>query len=529
LADTVLGYSAIAQKGLAERMIGMDQYELIRTANRVYAKSIRAIAREYGHSRKTIRKALAGMEPRYRRHKEPYAPIMGPFASTVEAWLKRDRDIPPKQRHTARRAYTRLIGECGFTGSEATVRVWVRQCKERLGYGSKQAVIPLDPECAREAEVDWGTAQVRMGGQLQTVKIFCMRSRYSGKSFVCAYPWERQEMFFDGHIRAFAFYGGVFPVLVFDNLKVAVRTILRGKKRVEQKQFIAFRSYYTFEARFCNPDSGREKGGVEGIVGFARRNFLVPIPEVADFEELNKLLLERCLAHGYGIISGREDRRTINERHEQERSRLLSLPQKPFENIKPVQVRISSYQTAQVDRNRYSVPSAYVGRKLWAHIDCDRVRVYADRKIVADHPRLFSNSKWQIDPQHYLDLIAERIQAFESARAIRQWRSSWPQKYETMLSILRKRLGDNKGIRDFVRILQLHQNHPAADVERAVEEALEYSSYSHDAVKHLLLSRKTQPPSAIPLDSNLMPGITDRVIAASDLNRYDALLTGGAL
>jgi transposase len=510
-------------------MIGMDQYELIRTANRVYAKSIRAIAREYGHSRKTIRKALAGLEPKYRRNREPVAPVMGPYASIVESWLKHDLDVPPKQRHTARRVYTRLFKEHGFTGSEVTVRLWVRHCKERLGYRSRDAVIPLDPECAREAEVDWGTAQVRMAGQLVTVKIFCMRSRYSGKSFVRAYPMERQEMFFDGLIWAFAFFGGVFAVIVFDNLKTAVRTILRGKNRVEQDQFVKFRSYYTFDARFCNPASGWEKGGVEGLVGFARRNFLVPLPEVTGYEELNTLLAERCLAHGNGIIAGREDRRTIDERHEEERCRLLPLPPKPFENIKPVQVQISRYQTAMVDRNRYSVPSAHVGRKVWAYIGCDRVRIHAEGKEIADHPRLFSNSKWQIDPQHYLELIAERIQAFESARAIRQWRPSWPAAYETMLSILRNRLGDNKGTRDFVRILQLHADHPPEEVNRAVEQALEYCSCSHDAVKHLLLSQRTPPKNMIPLDPDLIPGITDRRIADSDLNRYDALLTGGAL
>ena len=336
-------------------------------------------------------------------------------------------------------------------------------------------------------------------------------------------------MFFDGVILAFAFFGGVFVVIVFDNIKTAVRTVLRGKNRIEQDQFVKFRSYYTFEARFCNPASGREKGGVEGLVGYARRNFLVPLPEVADFEELNRLLAERCLAHGNGIIAGREDRRTVDERHEEERSRLLPLPPKPFENIKPVQVQISRYQTAMVDRNRYSVPSAHVGHKVWAHMDCDRIRIYADDKEIADHPRLFGNSKWQIDPQHYLELIAERIQAFESARAIRQWRPSWPEAYETMLSILRDRLGDNKGTRDFVRILQLHKDYPSEEVGRAVEQALDYSSYSHDAVKHLLVSQRTQSQSMIPLDPDLIPGITDRWIAESDLNRYDALLTGGAL
>jgi transposase len=510
-------------------MIGMDQYELIRTANRVYAKSIRAIAREYGHSRKTIRKALAGLEPKYRRKREPFSPVMSPYAGIVEAWLKHDLEVSPKQRHTARRVYTRLVREHGFKGSEVTVRLWVRHCKERLGYRSRDAVIPLDPECAREAEVDWGTAQVWMAGQLVTVKIFCMRSRYSGKSFVRAYPMERQEMFFDGHIWAFAFFGGVFAVIVFDNLKTAVRTVLRGKNRIEQDQFVKFRSYYTFEARFCNPANGREKGGVEGLVGYARRNFLVPLPEVTDYEELNRLLAERCLAHGNAIIAGREDRRTIDERHEEERSRLLPLPPKPFENIKPVQVQISRYQTAMVDRNRYSVPSAHVGRELWAHINCDRIRIYADGKEIADHPRLFSNSKWQIDPQHYLDLISERIQSFESARAIRQWRPNWPAAYETMLSILRNRLGDNKGTRDFVRILQLHKDYSSEEVDRAVELALEYSSYSYDAVKHLLLSQRTPPQNIIPLDPDLIPGITDRWIADSDLNRYDALLTGGAV
>ena len=507
----------------------MDQYELIRTANRVYGKGIRAIAREYGHSRKTIRKALNGLEPQYRRKQQPKAPVMDPVAGLVEGWLKEDRSRPRKQRHKARRVFTRLAAEQGFKGSEATVRRWVRECKMRLGVGAAQAVIPLDPEVAREAEVDWGRAWVRIDGQEQAVKIFCMRSRYSGKAFVCAYPWERQEMFFDGHIRAFAFYGGVFPVAVYDNLKPAVRVILHGKGRIEQERFTSFRSYYTFEARFCNPGMGREKGGVEGLVGYARRNFLVPMPEVKDFTELNALLLERCLAHGERVIAGREDSRTIEHRHETERTRLLALPAKPFENSKPIRVRISNYQTAQIDRNRYSVPTAYVGRWLWAHVGCDKVCFYAEQRKVAEHTRLFGNSKWQINPQHYLDLVAERIQAFDSARPIRQWRPQWPREYETMLDILRKRQGQGKGTRDFVQILQLHQNHPAHKVEQAVAEALEYHSYSYEAVRHLMLNRDSPYQESPPLEPGLIPGITDRIVAGSDISRYDALLEGGGL
>ena len=357
----------------------MDQYELIRTAHRVYGKSIRSIARQYGHSRKTVRKALAGLEPRYRRQKRPACPVMGNFITIVENWLRRDLEQPAKQRHTARRVFTRLVSEHGFVGSEVTVRRWVRECKARIGLGGQAAVIPLDPEVAREAEVDWGTAWGKIGGQEQRIKFFCMRSRYSGKAFVAAYPWERQEMFFDAHMRAFDFFQGIFPTLVYDNLKPAVRVILRGKNRIEQERFTAFRSYYTFEARFCNPDTGREKGGVEGLVGFARRNFMVPVPEVADFAELNRVLLQRCFDQGCRRIAGREDHRTIDERHEQERQRLLSQPERPYENTKALPVRISKYQTAQVDRNRYSVPTAYVGRWLWAHVGCDRVSLYGCR------------------------------------------------------------------------------------------------------------------------------------------------------
>ena len=267
----------------------MDQYELIRTAHRVYKKSIRQIARETGHTRKTIRKALQGLSPKYRRKEEPACAVMDSVASVVEGWLKADQAGTPESRDT------RPIGSIhdwwkknGFKGGESTVRRWVRERKARMGMNAALAVVPLDPEVAREAEVDWGSAWVVMAGERRLIKFFSMRSRYSGKSFVRAYPWERQEMFFDAHMRAFLFYGGIFPTLVFDNLTVAVRQILRGKGRVEQERFTAFRSYYTFEARFCNPAKGQEKGGVEGLVGFARRNFLVPIPEVKDFDELNE-------------------------------------------------------------------------------------------------------------------------------------------------------------------------------------------------------------------------------------------------
>ena len=166
--------------------------------------------------------------------------------------------------------------------------------------------MPLDPEVAREAEVDWGTAWVLMAGRRRQVKLFVMRSRYSAKPFVRAYPWERQEMFFDGHMHAFHYYGGVFRELIYDNLTQSVKRILRGKKRLEQERFVSFRNHYTYRARYCTPGQGQEKGGVEGLIGFARRNFLVPLPRVRDFEELNHLLAQRCEQYGTHQIGGRE-------------------------------------------------------------------------------------------------------------------------------------------------------------------------------------------------------------------------------
>ena len=172
---------------------------------------------------------------------------------------------------------------------------------------------------------------------------------------------------------------------MYDNLSLSVKRILRGKKRVEQERFVSFRSYYTYEARFCNPGKGQEKGGVEGLIGYARRNFLVPLPRVRDFQELNELLLERCHQQGSHRIGGREDDRTVQQRFEAERSRLLPLPERPYENFKPLRVKVDRYQTVRVDCNRYSVPRAYVGRWVWAHVSCWEVKVYAENRNIGEH------------------------------------------------------------------------------------------------------------------------------------------------
>lgn len=504
----------------------MDQYELIRTAHRVYGKSIRQIRRETGHHRKTIRKALRGEEPKYRRKKKVRCPVMEPVAPLIERWLKEDKSRPKKQQHTAHRIWCRLVEEEDFKGSESTVRRWVREWKAARGEGGCRAVVPLDPEVAREAEVDWGTAEVEMGGRRQRVKLFVMRSRYSGKPFIRAYPWERQEMFFDAHMHAFAYYKGVHRKIVYDNLTVAVKAILRGRKRKEQEQFTSFRSYYTFEAVFCNPGRGREKGGVEGLIGFARRNFLVPLPRVDSFEELNEQLLRRCLEYGDHQIRGRQEKRTVNERFEEEADRLMPLPSRPYPNSKSWKVKVDPYQTVRVDRNRYSVPRRYVGRWIHAQIGCSRITLWAEESKVAEHPRLFSNTKWQLDPLHYLELIEQRPQSFDRARPILQWRSRWPEQYERALGELRRRHGENRGTQEFVRILKLHEEYDGEELLRAVDQALDHRCISWDTVVQLLKVTGDREPQTECLPSELIPGITDRGVGRSDLSHFNALLGG---
>ena len=190
----------------------MDQYEFIRTAHRAYGKNISELARMTGHSRNTVKKALRGEPWGYSERKKQPFPVLGQYVAIIDGWLKEDRDVPKKQRHTARRIYHRLVAEHGYKGGESTVRRYVSMAKMRLGRDRPGAFIPCDPEAGFEAEVDWGTATAEIGGTRQTIKIFCMRSKYSGKHFVRAYPCERQQAFFDAHLHGFQFFGGARPI-----------------------------------------------------------------------------------------------------------------------------------------------------------------------------------------------------------------------------------------------------------------------------------------------------------------------------
>ncbi len=469
-------------------MLKVEQYSYIRTAHRVYGKRIKQIARETGHSKNTIKKVLRGEYSGYKpRDVQPY-PVLGPYLQLINQWLTDDKQRPKKQRHTAVRVYNRLRQEHNFKGSETTVRRYVREAKLRLGVGAQQVFIPSDPQSGVEAEVDWGQCIAILGGVETKLKLFCMRSKFSGKHFVRCYPCERQQALFDGHIRGFSFFGGVFPILIYDNLTTAVQKILRGKKRILQESYEKFVGYYNFTPRFCNRGQGHEKGGVEGLVGYSRRNYMVPVPEAESLEDLNKRLFQACLSYGDHRIAGREQ--TVKELYEVEKDHLLPLPDIAFSNLETSRGKVDKYSTVVIDKNRYSVPTSHAYLKVNVVLYVDRVEIFYGSKKIASHLRLYSNNKWSLLPEHYLELIAQRPQAFESARVIRQWRANWPFCLERILDKFCQKQGHTKGIKDFVSVLMLYKDHAAGDIESAVEMALSSGAGSSQAVKHILIHKE---------------------------------------
>jgi len=469
-------------------MLTVDQYSYIRTAHRVYDKKIKQIARETGHSKNTVKKVLRGEYSGYKpRTEQPY-PVLGPYLSIIDQWLEHDKTRPKKQRHTAVRVFNRLKQEHNFQGAETTVRRYVREAKLRLGVGAPQVFIPSDPQAGVEGEMDWGRCIAILGGVETRLKLFCMRSKFSGKHFVRCYPCERQQALFDGHIRGVSFFGGVFPVLIYDNLSTAVQKILRGKDRVLQESYNKFRGYYNFVPRFCNRGQGHEKGGVEGLVGYARRNYMVPVPVADSLEDLNRMLLEACLAYGDHRIAGREH--TVNELYEEEKGHLLSLPDIPFSNLETADGKVDKYATVVVDKNRYSVPTSYAYFKVNVVLYIDRVEIFYGGKKIASHARLYGNNKWSLLPEHYLELIAQRPQAFESARVIRQWRKNWPSCLERLLDKFCQKQGHTKGIKDFISVLMLYKDNAAGDIEFAVKKALTSGAGTSQAVKHILIHKE---------------------------------------
>ena len=506
------------------RMIQMEHYETIRKLSRIYQKSIREISRETGHHRDTIRKALSGQEPSYQRKQPRVSTVMDSYESIIESWLVEDQNSPKKQRHTATRIYDRLVEEYHFCGSASRVRQWVSKKKKELGLVHYEAMIPLVPTLGREAEVDWGEVEVILQGIRTKIKLFVMRSRYSGKLFARTYLNEKQVLFFDAHLHAFSYFGGIYPCLVYDNLTTAVQKVLKGSSRKEQSSFISFRSYYNFESRFCNPGKGHEKGGVEGAVGYVRRNFLVPVPTVESLERLNDQLQQSCQKHSLKMLRQKGKIGRIEDLFSAEKSRLIALPNVPYENRQITVSRVKLYQTIQLERNFYSVPPEYCRCEVNVHLTCNEVLIFYNQQKIARHERSYSQEDWVLDPIHYLRTLERKPGAFEDALPIQQWKVSWPSIYGIFLEQLCQRKGKSKGTREFIRIVRLLENHEESKVIAAMELSYENHTFEEESVKQLLHKNWAELVELNPLEDTDVPSGMDLQFEDPDLSQYNHLL-----
>jgi transposase len=476
-------------------MITVDQKEIIRREYFIKRKSMRQIAREFHHSRKTIHKAIKDPGiPVYTRKKAHGKPVTGPYLPIIKQWLEEDRQRPPKQRHTAKRIYDRLREEYGFSGGERTVRREVSLLREKI----PDSHVPQTYRPADGATFDFGEARVVMDGTERKVHLACMRLDYSSKFFVCALPSERSEGLYASHIDAFEYLEGVPERIRYDNMKQAVAKILKGRNRHEQSLWVAFRSHFLFEADYCTPGKGQEKGGVENLVGYVRRNFLVPVPVVPDFHALNAYLVGCCER------DSRERTRwgkTVHDLWLEEKEKLRPLPEKMPEACVFAPTKVNRRQMVRFASNWYSVPPQYVGKTVTVKAFVFRVVIALADKVIALHGRSYDRDEEILDPHHYLPVLLRKPGAFERATPIIAW--PLPPSYDTYRRRLKERHEGSRGIKEYIRVLMCLKDHPMDEVTAAVEKALSSGISSADGVINLLdqMHQPETEPLSLPVST----------------------------
>lgn len=503
-------------------MLTVNQHAAIRHAYYNQGKSIREIARELRVSRQSVRKAVESpTPPAYTQTTPRSAPKLGAFHERIAAMLAEREHQPRKQRYTSRRIYQILVSE-GYTGSEARIRGYIGALTHTQQH--PKTFLPLEFDPAQDAQADWGEAQVVLAGVPVTIRLFTIRLCYAHRTFAMAFPTERQEAFFLGHVQAFAFFGGVPRRVSYDNLTTAVQPIFTGRTRQEQLAFTAFRSYYLFDSHFCNRNAGHEKGQVEHGVGYVRRNALVPIPSFGGYAELNAYLAAWCLNEDTRQVSGQP--RPIGVMWAEERPLLRPLPPRDFPCCVTTTATLTPYSQVVFETNRYSVPADQAAKRLILRAFPFHLDILHDDRLLASHPRCYAREQDVLDPLHYLPLLLQRPGAFDHAKPIRRWRESWPPAYRQLLAHLRQQWPDGKGVREFVRILQLHQEHEAALIEQAIEQALALGCGHADGVRLCLHQLLDPMPPSCALDLSAQPHLAAIGAQPIDLGVYEALLQG---
>lgn len=505
----------------------MEQFERIRREHREEGVSIRELARRHGVHRRAVRQALASAVPPPRRSYPRTAPAIGAHAATVHRWLIEDRAVHPKQRHTARRIWQRLLDEEGADLAESTVRRYVREARRELDLDRRDVPIVAVHHPGEEAQVDFGLADVVIGGVRTAVAVFELRLSHSGAAVHVAFGSEGQEAFLEGHVTAFARLGGVPARIRYDNARALVARVLRGRDRTETERFIALRSHYGFDSFFCIPGEkgAHEKGGIEGEVGRFRRRHFVPTPKVRTLAELNRRLEAADRADLSRHIGSR--RATVGEAEAADAAALRPLPAEPFDAARLVPVRVDAKARVCVRQCFYSVPARYAGRILTARIGGTAIEVTDAGSVVARHERSVVRGSQTLLLDHYLEILARKPGAMPGALATHQARQTGvlTRAHELFWARARRRHGDAGGTRALVEVLLLHRALPFPAVHAALEAVNAAGSVDPDLVAieaRRIAERRGPTGPVVPATGHLRR--FDREAPA--LTAYDGLLAG---
>ena len=468
----------------------MDKWTRIRRDVLVDEMSRREACRKHNLNFRTIQKILKHPEPP--DHPKEYArdkPKIGPFISVIHEILEADKKVHRKQRHTGKRIFERLRDEHGYTGKITVVRDEIRRYKQ----ATAEVFMPL-AHPPGEAQFDFGEAKAIYRGREIKVMFCVMSLPYSDAFFCQAFPRECTETFQEGHVRAFEFFGGVPRRISYDNSKIAVAKIVGRRGKTPTREFLRLQSHYLYDHHFCLVRRPNEKGHTEGLVGFARRNFMVPLPEFDDFEEFNRKLADDCRKDLSASCGAR--------RHEgpnclKRIARRCSRFRQPFRGETRCQWAINSLSLVRFDRNDYSVPTKYAHRKVRVVGSLDRVRIVADSHVIAEHVRDWEAENVHYDPVHYLALLERKPNSLDFGKPFEQWKLPYG------FAILRRRLeseSGGEGRREFIKVLRLLESIHLRELGKAIERALEIGAMTVDVIRILLQEGRESPAKIFRLD-----------------------------
>jgi transposase len=496
-------------------MKGVELYAQVRYAVQIEGVSRREAARRYGIDPRTVAKMLAfSVPPGYRRSRRPARPKLDPFTGIIDSIVVEDEGRPRKQRHTSKRIFERLRDEHGYTGGITIVKDYVLARRLRR----REVFVPLrhDPG---HAQVDFGEAQAEIAGGECKIHFFAMDLPHSDACFVRAYLAETAEAFCDGHNAAFEFFGKVPRTILYDNTTLAVARILGDGVRQRTRMFSELQSHYVFADRFGRPGKGNDKGKVEGLIGWTRRNLLVPVPRAVSLLALNEQLLAGCRRRLGDRLRGHDE--TIGDRLVRDLEAFHSLPPTPYDACEKRTGRVSSQLLVRYRGTDYSVPTAYGHREVVIRGYVHEVVISCGAEVIARHPRSYEREGFVFDPLHYLALLERKIGALDQAAPLVGW--DLPAEFATLRRLLEARMA-KRGKREFVQVLRLLEVFRPEDVLAGVREAIARGAIGFDAVKHLVLCRiERRPPR---LDLTVYPYLPRATVAMTSAKAYLGLLAG---